>query len=589
VETEPSAAREPSRLRLLVAIFAIALLLRLPVLGHGLPGLYVPDTHSVRNALGMLQKRDLVPASNEFSSYPYLYSYACLPLFVGDYAWARVSGEATSTAAYQESAQAHLERFHRLGRVLSALFGAAAAAAAAAGGLALFGRRGGWLCGIVASVSPMPYLLSLHERPWSMVHAFTALSAAAAVAALVRSGTSSRSSARFLWLASAAAGAAAASHQLGAAAFALVAGAVLLHPGLTLARRGMQLFACGALFLGVAVIGYPFLIRYGLTGAPKTSVTSATDVSLGGQGLVLSKFDGKYTAEALTGVFTSELTIPLLALLGAWVVFRRSRSAAGTLLFLVIPITLFFSRYTGTHARYFMVAWPAVWLLAGAACADLWHRGAALRALVILSLALPTAGTLRTAQILLEPDTRGEAEDRARRELPEGAVVAVEPYGPSLPSSVAWLERLAAAKNGALTRREQMALARREPGGFAVMPLERFCVQAVPEGYSRGLLPLAEELWPSTKTVAKLLVHSGARYLVRVDRFPAQTRSDEVAVLTEDPARARLLWEVDPSRGESPAPEALLPFEPRLGLWALLSVSRPGPRIRVYELLDRNK
>src|SRR5262245_29132248 len=160
----------------------------------------------------MLQTRNPIPRSNEFSSYPYLFSYACLPLFVADYAAARATGRAASAEQYAEDAAAHLERFHLLGRIVAAFGGAVAAAATVVGGTLLAGSRAGILAGLLAALGPLTLLLSLHERPWSWVLACISIAAAGAIAA-IRDPKATRP----LVVSALAAGAAGGFHQVGAA------------------------------------------------------------------------------------------------------------------------------------------------------------------------------------------------------------------------------------------------------------------------------------------------------------------------------------------------------------------------------------
>src|SRR5262249_53911714 len=133
----------------MLVVFLFALSLRALPLRHGLPGLYVPDSHNVRAALALAHTRNLVPRSNETTSYPYLYAYACLPLFVADYAMGRASGRYDSIDAYRAEALKSLDRFHFFAREVSAIAGAVAAAAAVAAATWLWGARAGAFAGLL--------------------------------------------------------------------------------------------------------------------------------------------------------------------------------------------------------------------------------------------------------------------------------------------------------------------------------------------------------------------------------------------------------------------------------------------------------
>jgi hypothetical protein len=578
--------RAPDSAKLFLAIFFVAFALRALPLAHGLPGLHVPDTHSVRNALGILQTRNPVPRSNEFSSYPYLYSYLCLPIFLGDYAAARLTGRATSAAEYQREAGAHLERFHYLARWISALAGSLAAAAAAWGGLILGGRKVGIAAGLLAALSPFEFLLSTHERPWSLVFLFTALALGASLRAMEPGARR-----KPLFLAGLAAGAAAGSHQTGILAILLPLAAAWFRPaGLApaaLAASARDAAAVVAGFLPTFFVGNPYLLLYGPKGGVAAGGPGTTDVSIGGQGLVL-KFHFARAAESLAGVLTLEGVVCALAAAGAVLLVRRRDRRAGVLLGFALPILAFFTAYDGSHARYLLLTLPALWVLGGAGLAALGSRGKLGLALAAAALAAPAFLTLRTAQLLLRLDTRAIALGELERRIPEGASVAVEPYGPALQPSVASLRRADELErttgNAILTRRERLALERQESGGFDVLPLERVVADPAPGGY-RALGPLAKDLYPGAADLAAVLAAAGVRYVVSVDRFPGEPRADPLASLLA--ARGKLLWEVRPQGNDADPPEALLPFEPRLGAYSLLSVERPGPRIRLYELSGR--
>jgi hypothetical protein len=559
--------------RLGAILFVLALGLRLVAIDHGLPGLYVPDTHSVRNALGMLKDRDPVPPSNRYSSYPYLFSYLCIPVFAADYAAARTTGRAASPAEYQQWASAHLDRFHFLARLVAAVGGALAAAGALAATTVAFGRRAGTWAGLLAATSPMFVLLSAHERPWSWVLACTCWSVWAAITYIQSGGL------RWLVASGALAGAAAGFHQLGAGAFLVPVAAALVAPGGGLARVAGHGAAAFAALAAAFLSGNPYYIRYGLRGAEPTALTQdLTDVSVGGQGLKFV-FNAQHTGEALAGIFSMEGVVCLLALAGA-VLYYKKRTA-WVLLAFAAPIVLFFLAYIGTHARYFVIAFPAAWVFAGAALDRLASTsGMPVAALLLI---IPLGTTARLDQLLLRDDTRNGARARIEQEIPAHARVAAEPYGPPLQPDVASLEKfLKCFPDGGdpLSRRERLVLDRREPGGYDLLPLERYVFDAAPGQYTR-LSAIAGRTHPGATSVSAWLDAAAPEYVVRIDRFPGVGRADALVDWIQQ--KCEPLFEVSPSKGGAPR-EALLPFEPRLGLVSLMEVDRPGPRIRVYRV-----
>ncbi|HKE01806.1 MAG TPA: hypothetical protein VKE69_12395 [Planctomycetota bacterium] len=555
-------------------VFVLALAIRVVPLGHGLPGLYVPDSHGVRNALGMAQDRDLVPRANRYSSYPYLFSYACLPLFAADYALAKIEGRAPTMDAYREDAGRHLERFHLLGRWVAAVAGAAAAAFATCAARAFAGGRAGVFAGLLAAFGPLPLLLSVHERPWSMVLAFTSLAIAAGIAAL-REGSSWKP----LVVCAAAAGAAGGSHQVGAAAALVVVAAAVLRPSReSLAAKLAGGAALAATFAAAFLVGNPYLVRYGPKGAVATDLTESTVVSVGGQGLAM-RFDAKHTVEAVVAFFTMETVVPLLAAAGAVYALRQGgalRRGALLLLAFAAPIVALCLAYTGTHARYFAVALPAAWVLAGLVLARMEESGGIGRAAAIACVALPIALSARLVTLLVRDDSRNDAARWIAEHVPAGARIAIEPYGPPVAASAASLRAVAAVDPDLLTRRERIVLDRNEPG-FDALPLERAFSDAGPDAY-RTMSRAGKALYPGASDVRSVLAAARSEYLVRVDRFPSASRSDALAALAGELGEP--IYDVGP-RG---AAEALLPFEPRTGALALFAVDRPGPRVRVYRL-----
>jgi hypothetical protein len=512
----------------------------------------------------------------------------CLPVFLGDYALARASGRAASAAEYQRDAGAHLERFHYLARWISALAGSLAAVAAAWGGALLGSRKVGIAAGLLAALSPFEFLLSTHERPWSLVFLFTALALSLSLRAM--NGGARR---KPLFLAGLAAGAAAGSHQTGIAALALPLAAAwfgapgrgpfgLIPAALADALRAAAVAIVG--FLVTFFIGNPYLLVYGPRGGVVGNGPGATDLSVGGQGLVL-KFHFAHAGEALGGVLSIEGVVCALAVAGAALLIRRGDRRASVPLCFAVPLLAFFTAYDGSHARYLLLALPALWVLGGVALVELAARGKLGFALAAALLAIPALLTLRTAQLLLREDTRSIALAELERRIPAGSAVAIEPYGPGLRPSFESLERVAAVetRTGAviLTRRERLALDRHESGGVDLLPLERVVADPAPGSY-RALAPLAKDLYPGAAGLAAVLDAAQIRYVVSVDRFPGEPRADPLASLLA--SRGKLLWEVDPQGNGPDPPEALLPFEPRLGAYSLLSVERPGPRIRLYEL-----
>ena len=67
----------------LLLLLILPLALRLAPVEHGLPHSYVPDTHGVRAALGMVRDADPIPPVGKYSTYPNLLPYSLIPAYGG--------------------------------------------------------------------------------------------------------------------------------------------------------------------------------------------------------------------------------------------------------------------------------------------------------------------------------------------------------------------------------------------------------------------------------------------------------------------------------------------------------------------------
>ena len=126
VQEPPPAPEKPgTRLLGLGLLLALALGLRLWPIEHGLPRNYVPDTHIVRNALGMAKDKNPVPEVGLYSTYPYLLPYVLLPIYAGEYALGRVQGEWAGAEEFGNRLLEEPWRAQLPARWLVALFGVA--------------------------------------------------------------------------------------------------------------------------------------------------------------------------------------------------------------------------------------------------------------------------------------------------------------------------------------------------------------------------------------------------------------------------------------------------------------------------------
>ncbi|MEM7517286.1 MAG: hypothetical protein AAF368_10225, partial [Planctomycetota bacterium] len=81
------------RLAAFSILFLLPLALRQIPMDHGMPRNYLPDTHVVRQALGMARDKDPAPLVGTYSTYPNLLAYSLLPVYAGQYFTGRALGE----------------------------------------------------------------------------------------------------------------------------------------------------------------------------------------------------------------------------------------------------------------------------------------------------------------------------------------------------------------------------------------------------------------------------------------------------------------------------------------------------------------
>ena len=108
----------------MVLLFILPLALRLAPVDHGLPRNYVPDTHAVRAALGMVRDKDPVPEVGQYSTYPNLLPYSLIPAYAAWYLGGRVMGEWDSPESYGDALLDHPGLPNLIARLVVVLFGA---------------------------------------------------------------------------------------------------------------------------------------------------------------------------------------------------------------------------------------------------------------------------------------------------------------------------------------------------------------------------------------------------------------------------------------------------------------------------------
>jgi hypothetical protein len=571
-----AAARPTRHGRWLAAgILAVALFLRVWPIDHGLPRRYVPDDHAIKNALGMARDRDLLPAMGTYSTYPYLVSYALLPLYAGQYALGRIQGRWGGVDEYGElllDAPGLAQRPARLlVGVLGALTALAVLAVAREAGLGIGAPLAAWL----TATSLLSVQLSTHARPWVPLVLCAALALWRAIA-FARRGRP-----RDLLLASAAAGLGFACHQAGLALLAIPGAAWLLSPGWRarelVPRAGRGALAVVVFALVALVTGYGYFLKHGGT-APERVVGTEIDVeklSIGGQATVLGvSLDSAATLSAK--LFGYDPALVALGLWGAALAWRRRELRAAWLAFALIGG--FFLTNPSDHVRYLLPATPFLALFAGLA-AERLVASAVGRALLALACALPLVQALRLGWLLRQEDTRAEAE-RVLAELPPSALVAIDHYGPTPDLSLPALQRLFELRP--LHSREAHRAERLQNGELPPdAGLDAIGVEELFEVHPRtGAYGVRPALAARGATPAAVLTTLGVTHLVLVDRRP--TRDDPWLADVARAGRVRVTF--NPGKAGATPREAFLPTEMDFPLTGLWQVSRPGPWMQLVEL-----
>lgn len=583
MKSSPNSARTLGAVLLLAVV---ALGLRLAPIDHGMPRGYVPDNHVVRSALGMARDKDPIPPAGQYSTYPYFVPYVLLPVYAGQYALGKTSGEWASADEFGARVMEQPGLVQVPARIVMALFGAATAwalfLAARAAGLGI----GAWIAAWLSATCLLNTHLSTHERPWVVVVFFGALSLTAALRFTDHGRT------RALLWSGAWAGLGFASHQAGLVLLALPACAWLVDAlsrkrklGPDLARHIGVGAACVALFVLVGIVsGHAYYLRYGAVAQESVvgGALAADKLSIGGQPVALGIDFG--SARRLTGaLFGYDPALFVLGLLGLFAGRRRgdaqaSRSSAVVNLSLLL-IGGFFFLNPSDHVRYLLPVCMLLALPAAAFAERLIALGHGARVALAFVLLVPLVQALRFDWVLSQEDTRAIAE-RELAELPSGARIAIDHYGPTPDLSLAALQRIAERRD--LYRREAHRLAVLEAtqdAGLDVIGVEEL-FEIAPVTHEYIVRESARDLGDDPREVLRSL---GITHLLEVDRRPRPGGNSWLAPLAQAGHTVAI---IDPSACATPPSEAFLPTEMDFPLTGLWQVRRPGPWMRLVQLGD---
>jgi hypothetical protein len=549
----------------LVAALAGALVLRVLGLGYGLPTVYNPDEVSIFSRALSLAERGLNPGN---FVYPSLYFYLLAAAVGGWYGGLRVAGQAGSIEEFQRAFWADPGAFYLVGRSVSVVAGVASVALTYALARRIGGRGMARVAAILIAVAYFP-VRDAHMIKHDVVATCAFLLCVLAAYRACRIGRPSAFAA-----AGALGGATLALHYYGIAAAVPLAAAVALGTGWRGPAR-VRLLAAAAMGFALAfALLSPYVLLDWATAmrdiaANRAIVVDRARAELGWLGPGLEQLRLLVTQGA-------GYAMSAAALAGVVVIWRRDRRAA--LLFFSLPAALLvLLSQTWPYGRLQNALYP---FLAVAAAAAL-QRAAMLTARPGLTLALlativaaqPLWQDALLARHLTREDTRTAARRWIERHVPEGAVVAVQPYSVQLESTRAALQdEIGRQPQGSRPGARVRGLLARDP-----YPSPAYRVLVVgdtdTDAQERHIPPSA-----IVAAGARTLRDRGVEYVVlRLDRMGEST-----AVRERLAAGAALVHRESPFARDvaegSPAFLADYDVKPSL------STARPGPIVEVWRI-----
>ncbi|MCH2104955.1 MAG: glycosyltransferase family 39 protein [Planctomycetes bacterium] len=581
--SEPTDGKTPAprgRLGPLLLLLILPLALRLAPVEHGLPRSYVPDTHGVRAALGMVRDKDPFPPVGRYSTYPNLFPYSLIPAYGAVFVGGLVLGEWENPEEYGEALLDNATLPNLIARLVVVWFGALTTwvvfKTARAAGMGV----GAWCAAWLIATSCLHMHLSVHERPWAPMVFFQSLSLWAAVK-FVKSSKPAH-----LIACSVAAGLAFACHQSGLGTFALCGFAWLFAlkegvGGQTPGQRflvGFGAFAAG--LVAAVLLGHPYLLLHGDTPAAAVVGGDSSDFSIGGQGIILA-----LRWESVTSLLSAFLSYdPVLVIAGlAGVLSAWRRTGLRPVCAFAALWGLFFLTQQNDHVRYLLPLTVLFALFAGSFIEGRWKQGAAGFGTLLL-LGLPLLQAVRFVQVLQAPDVRAEAEARLA-ELPSDTLVAIDRYGPAADldrDSLELLSRLREARGDTLRTRERWRVNQLDRGDAGQGVRGLFVEELMDFNEREGTVHVRPEYAGEGTTPGALLRGLGVTHVLLVDRISGDGSANLLAPVLGE---TREVWELGPWREGCAPGEARLPHELQAGVRTLWSVEQAGPQMQLVELL----
>jgi len=568
--------------RILIAVLLCAAAVLFTGLWHGLPNIHIPDTHIVRNALGMAKTKTLWPAAGEFSTYPYLLSYILLPIYVATYGIGKLIGvyasaEDFSTQIVEDPTVIYLEA-----RIMIAVFGIIAVyyifkiarrlgfSVVTAGGASLF-----------LAFNTLFVQLGHQARPWTPVVAGVAFTFYHSL------GIATRSRNRDLILAAIGAGLTFAMHQVGGAVLIILASALLFrkHEQLLSGKKLFSLLKVIAVFAGVAVVfGYGHKI-WG-SAAHDVIQTEKSAINIGGQKLLVEAFSGERAWLIMKAFFGYDPVTTVLGIIGLVLAFIKGEKWKSIRICMALYccfIAVLFLIYNASHIRYMLAIAPFMAL--GSAWAVSWiSRSVGVNEVVVLAplVLFSAVQAARMDLLYCRSDTRDLAKIWIEENIPEGSRISAEGYTANISPSQSSLTFLKEEAGVMLGKRERMILEGKlsqvDLLSYYLIPLERF--------YEFKSYWPHQYLLEGDRQINDFLDDMGTGWLMLADRWPLEQRHaplmDYIAKKTE------LVAFFSPSDSICPS-EATFPTDMDFPLTSLWKNDHPGPLIRLFKVKIENR
>ena len=412
---------------LLLAVCAVALVLRLLALSYGLPATYNPDETPILNRALAFAKGDLNPHN---FLYPSLYFYALFGWEVLFFAIGRVAGLYHSVDEFQREFFTNPSRLFLAGRTLTALFGVAAVPALYAFGRLLYDRTTGLVAAAFLAVAPVAVRDAHYVKLDVPVAFFVVLTHVALARIVMDAGAAAR---RRSWIvAGLCAGLTVSTHYYAAFIVLPVAAAALIQGVRTRRWRdaaGLLAIAALATIAGF-VIGTPFLFAEPHTALRDIVAVREIDIDRAVESA------GAFTSFARYAdiLFRDAVGWPVCLLAAAGFVWAIAADwPRGLILGTFTAAFLGFVANTVPMSRYLNVILPLMGLAAAFAIVRISRAfgpraSAAAPVLTILAMIPGLTTSVKTDLFFRQADTRTIARQYIESHIPDGATILVQPY-----------------------------------------------------------------------------------------------------------------------------------------------------------------